>query len=249
MRVINRSFVKRYSIDLTEAEKPLDDYTSLQELFSRKLRLGIREIPTSHDVVISPCDGRLSQIGKIEKGHLIQAKGREYPLDEFLGDESLSKLFIDGYFATLYLSPRDYHRFHVPVDGEITKTLYVKGTLWPVNDWAVSNINNLFCQNERFISLIQRDEGFIAHVAIGATMVGKIHLNYCSFPREKKHGFIPHEKIKIAKGDELGQFLFGSTIVLLFQEGIVDSFNLSAPRHVKVGDILAKLHHARHSRP
>lgn len=240
-RIINHSFAKRYSLNMAEAEKPLDDYPSLQELFIRKLRFGLRPIPDEKNIIISPCDGMLSQMGKIEQGRIIQAKGKNYLLEDLIGDPDLAKKFLKGFFATLYLSPKDYHRFHVPLDGKIIKTLYIPGMLWPVNNWAVTNITNLFCQNERIITVIETPSGLLAHIAIAATMVGKIDLQYCHVEPVKKKRYIVHDDIQVKKGDELGKFLFGSTIVLLCAPDLIHSFMIEAPKSVQVGHILAKL--------
>lgn len=244
MLFINRCFVRTFKIDLNDAEKPLSEYQSLQELFIRRLKPGARN-PSAISGVLSPCDGTVSVQGRIIDGNLIQAKGRMYTLKHLLGAD-LSQVFIGGHYATIYLSPRDYHRFHMPVDGSIEKTIYIPGSLWPVNKWAVKNVKELFCQNERVISLIKPKDksGLIAQVAIGATMVGKIEMDYCTIPdykKSKKMVVLDHQKpIFLNSGDDLGKFMFGSTIILLFSNGLLEEFANDAPVSIKLKQLLAK---------
>lgn len=243
--LVNKTFARVFRIDLSEAEKPIEEYPCLQEFFIRRLKPGLRMVPMEKNVVVSPCDGTLSVAGPIADGQLIQAKGKLYSVRDLLDDDKLAARFADGLYATIYLSPRDYHRFHVPMDGEINDTIYIPGTLWPVNDWAVKNISNLFCQNERIVSLItdEANKHLLAHVAVGATMVGKIDLDYFHFSN-KKNGQkqrIKHaggQPIKVKKGQELGKFMFGSTIVLLFEKGLIEGFRKEAPTYVKMGEVL-----------
>lgn len=239
---INRSFVRIFKIDMNEAEKPLSEYRSLQELFIRKLKPGLRELPLK-DCLISPCDGRLSVMGTIASGKLLQAKGRTYSLTNLLQNEGIAQSFLSGSYATIYLSPKDYHRFHMPADGEIIKTIYIPGALWPVNNWAVHNVKELFCQNERVITLIKREEGMIAHIAVGACMVGRIELDYCRIPHYKKSKeivVIDHlNPISLKKGDDLGRFMFGSTIILLLTPNLIEGFLKLANTSIKVKEELA----------
>jgi phosphatidylserine decarboxylase len=242
---INQCFARHYNINLSEAGKPLAEYPCLQDFFIRQLKPGLRPISLEDNVVISPCDGMLSSAGRIERDLLIQAKGKLYSVHDLLDDPELAAHFYNGCYATLYLSPRDYHRFHVPMDGEIQKSIYLPGSLWPVNRWAVSNINNLFCQNERIISLIAHEAShlMLAHIAVGATMVGKIELDYghmSNRPRAATKN-IENKAYKVRRGETLGKFMFGSTIILLFQQGLLNSFAKTAPSQVKMGEILGKL--------
>lgn len=242
--LINKLFVKKFKLNMHEAQKPLEEYACLQDLFTRRLKAGIRAIDNSPDIIVSPCDGIISEAGIITEGRLLQIKGRYYNLSDLLGSPEHTQRFVGGYFATIYLSPRDYHRFHVPIDGKIKETVYIPGTLWPVNSWAVKNIKNLFCQNERVISYIEstKNSKILAHIAVGAYNVGKIKLAYCEL--ESNTGKGPAgmtSDLPVLRGQDLGVFMFGSTIILLFEEGLVRNLLVSAPSQVRVGQALAHI--------
>lgn len=236
---INMIFVKLFNIDIKEAEKPLSHYSSLQEFFIRKLKPGARAISLSSNV-ISPCDGMIKISDNIMGVTLIQVKGKNYNINTLFNDDNLAEKFINGSYATIYLSPKDYHRFHSPINGVIEKTYYIKGKLWPVNNWAVNNIKDLFCQNERTISLIKENNSgkYLAFIAVGATMVGKIKLNYVDYLKNQQE--IIHPPTPINLGDELGKFMFGSTIILVFAPGLISHFNIKSPYYIKMGEELAK---------
>lgn len=239
---INRSFARSAGITVEDAEFPLEAYTNLQSFFARKLKPNLRPIAQDASAIISPCDGFLSIAGAIKNGRLASIKGKYYSVASLLDSEELAARFEGGYFATIYLSPRDYHRFHAPVSGQITETIYIPGALWPVNRWAVKQIPDLFCQNERIISLIKPDggTGMLASIAVGATMVGKIKLNYCDLESNvtNKKMTQSHLQQHIGKGDELGTFMFGSTIVLLFEPGMIKSVTKEPPVAVFMGEEL-----------
>lgn len=242
---LNRWFANRFRLDLDEAQFPLEHYQTLQDLFIRRLKENLRQKSERDDVLVSPCDGTLSQNAIINEGTLIQAKGKYYGVRELVGD-MVAHQFLGGRYATIYLSPRDYHRFHVPVDGEIIKTIYLPGTLWPVNTWAVTHVTQLFCQNERVVTIIRERQTqlLLAHIAVGATMVGKIELDYGDFIHKKtpfrSKKVFPHQ-IPVQKGDDLGKFMFGSTIIMLFEPGLVAHMVKDAPANVKMGEILGTL--------
>src|SRR5690606_8671782 len=173
VREVIRGFAKIYNIDLYEAEKPVEEYKNLDDFFTRKLKVGIRPVGPG---VVHPADSDLTQFGSINQSTLIQAKGKEYSLKEFLKIDEVSDKLGDGYFFTYYLCPTDYHRVHSPVDGKITEIHYIPGKLWPVNNWSVSNIKNLFAINERVVVIIETPKGKCALVMVGATNVGKMKI-------------------------------------------------------------------------
>ncbi len=217
-------FVKRYQIDMSEAEHPIESYETLAQLFARRLKKGKRPIQRG---IVHPCDAKLTQSGIITDGKLIQAKGIDYGLKEFLASQSFWAEFQGGSYLTYYLCPTDYHRVHSPISGEIKSCTHVPGRLWPVNPWSVENISQLFAINERTITLIENDKGKIALVMVGATNVGKISMcfdqdivtNQSHFRKLKSRVYAP--SIPIEKGSELGVFNMGSTVVLLFTPGFL----------------------------
>jgi phosphatidylserine decarboxylase len=215
-------FVKAFNIRLEEAERPLESYSSIGDLFIRKLKAGIR--PLAQAQVLHPADSVLSQIGPIKQGQMWQVKHQAYRIHDILQDKDKSKNFDGGIFATYYLCPTDYHRVHSPVTGEITSVTHIPGTLWPVFKKSVDNIKNLFGVNERIVVYLQTDLGEVAVVFVGALNVGKIELTFdqeiysqdfvtsAKAPREK----IYPKPIETQAGDELGFFRMGSTVVVFY---------------------------------
>ena len=220
-RQLVKSFASYYKIDLSEIEKPFEDYHSLGEFFSRKLKPGAR--PIMGDVV-HPCDGLLIESGKIHDELLIQAKGKSFSLDDFLPENPWSDDFKKGSFFTYYLAPHNYHRVHSPVSGEVIWSTLVPGELWPVNSWSVKNIDGLYAVNERVASGIQTENGKIIMVMVGATNVGSMSFTFdpnikTNNPRKKEVVHRNYDEGRPLKtGDEFGTFHLGSTVVLLFEE-------------------------------
>lgn len=213
---------KRYHVEMTEVELPLAEYHSLQAFFTRNLKPGSRTIGQG---VVSPVDGSVEQTGELNGGVLIQAKGKQYSLAQLLQSNELAARFSGGSYATLYLAPGDYHHIHSPVDGEISTSVYVPGALWPVNEWSVETIDNLFVKNERVITIIESAKGAFALVKVGATNVGSIRTTYNDFrgnPFSQIIGPAPsvlHQSyaptLPVQKGSRIGSFFLGSTVVLL----------------------------------
>jgi phosphatidylserine decarboxylase len=212
-------YAERFEVDVAEAEHPLEAYGSILEFFTRKLKPGLRPIDPSQDGFASPVDGRLSASGTLNDATLIQAKGRTYALSALLADEEQAKRFRAGGYATIYLSPKDYHRIHAPVSGKIVEIAHVPGRLYPVNDAAVANVDSLFARNERLIVHIESEAwGRVAVIAVGAIGVGYIRSTHA--PDLPQH---PSRLIRkcfeypqpVQKGDELAIFDLGSTVVVL----------------------------------
>lgn len=213
-----KSFAVLYKININEAEFPIADYLSIGDFFIRRLKVGSRPI-AKYDYV-HPADAMMTARGLIIGQQLIQAKGSTYPLSSFLQESSVDR-WSKGFFITYYLCPTDYHRVHSPVDGFIKEVRYVPGNLWPVNEWSVSNISELFVKNERVIIEIQTEKGPIAVVLVGATNVGSIRLAFePSLKSNHEHKRISRkitylEPIRIQRGDELGLFAMGSTVIVI----------------------------------
>lgn len=219
-----RVFAKGYRIDLDEAEGRIEDFATFGQFFTRRLREGARTIDPDPSAIVSPVDAHVSQSGAIESGRCLQAKGIWFPVDRLLGDARQALSFEGGAFATLYLSPRDYHRFHAPVAGRITGYTYLPGEFWPVNAASVRTREALFAVNERLVTYLDTALGRLAFVAVGATCVSRIHASYDSLVTHTGEGARAHtyeRPIPIEKGGELGMFEMGSTVIVLFERGRV----------------------------
>jgi phosphatidylserine decarboxylase len=224
-RIEIRAFAAAVGADLAEAAAPVDAYPSLQEFFTRALAKGVRPIDPAADALVSPCDGRWGAAGRVEDGLLLQLKGRPYSLAALLGSEADARRYEGGSYATLYLAPRDYHRFHAPCDARVLRARYLPGRLWPVNRLGVEGIPGVFVQNERICAFMAppraRDESLCV-VAVGATVVGRIRLSFDDLTTQsgaQAERIYPGDGVALAKGEEWGRFELGSTLVLLAAAG------------------------------
>lgn len=215
-------FAGHYGIDLGEAEHPLADYPSLQALFTRRLKPGLRpQAPAVPGFVNSPVDGRIIASGRIESGTAIQAKGLPYRIAELLKRDPDAARFEGGHFITLYLSPKDYHRIHVPLEGRVSAVSRVEGELWPVNDASTGHMPRLYERNRRAVWIALGtgpDEGLeVAAVLVGATHVGGVVIDgrWLAGRELPKDGGFSVGLLPCAPGEDLGTFEFGSTVVLL----------------------------------
>ncbi len=238
-----RSFAKRYAVATDEAQLPLDAYENFGAFFTRRLRNGLRPIAPGDDVAVSPVDGTVYVAGTADQGRLFQAKGVDYELGALLGDADAARPFEGGAYATLYLSPRDYHRIHSPLGGQIRGYAYIPGKLWPVNPAAVRTVKQLFAQNERLVTFLDTPVGACAVVKVGATCVGRIRAayddvvaNHASEPRRHTYA----NPLRIAKGDELGVFEMGSTVIVLFERGRMKLDPLSEGQKVRCGQAIGR---------
>ncbi len=245
-QLILKKFCDHYQIDLSELDRSLDTFDSLQSFFTRTLKSDARPIDHSPDTIISPCDGVISQLGKIDHNRLIQVKGFHYTLENLLKDDRDSERFQNGSFCTIYLSPKNYHRVHSPRSGVIKEINYIKGKLFPVNTLSVNNIDQLFVINERVITYLEDPSfGSCAVIMVGATNVGSISLSFTDLVTNRlgiqggKRSF--NEGININRGEELGCFQFGSTVVLLFEKDRVCLELLQNGAEIKMGAVIATL--------
>lgn len=239
-----RAFCEQYDVAVDEAELPLSAYPTFASFFTRRLKPGARPIVEGDDVPVSPVDGAVSHAGIATAGRLIQAKGKDYTLEKLLGDAAEAERFRGGAYATLYLSPRDYHRIHTPLGGHIVGYEHVPGALWPVNRPSVKNVPELFAVNERLITYLDTPLGMVAVVAVGATCVGRIRAVYDSIVTNEKKPPRRHRyesPIPIAKGEELAVFEMGSTVILVFEPGRIELDPRLVPGAVvRVGERLGK---------
>lgn len=223
---------------LGEAERPVDAYGSFQALFVRRLAAGIRPLPEDPDVVVSPVDGCVSQVGEVRDGALMQAKGIDYTLEELLGDRDLAGALGGGAFATLYLRPRDYHRIHAPVAGEVRWVRHMPGTLMPVQPHVVRNFKGLFARNERVVIRLETTFGPVALVCVAATGVRHISLAFGSGdPRTLDPDVLP---LAVERGAEVAAFNLGSTVIVVFPPGAVAMEPLAAGQEIRMGQPLAR---------
>ncbi len=242
-----KAYIRAYDVDLADVAEPLDTFRTFNAFFTRALRPGARPIDPDPDVLVAPADSRVSDIGRVPvSGMLDQVKGRRYRLAALLGDEGEAGRFREGSHATLYLSPRDYHRVHCPVDGEIVAWRHIPGRLFPVNSLAVHRVDGLFTVNERIVVHIRSQRfGDVAVVFVGASNVGRITL---SFPGAEGTSFgaggpttvRPPAPLPIDRGDELGVFNLGSTVVLLASDPSLRATAALPGEHVQVGQPLLR---------
>jgi len=241
-------FSKVFSIPVEEAEKTPDQYGSLNDFFTRKLKVDVRPMDTDPNSIVSPADGRVAAFGEIKNGQLIQAKGVFFTIWNLLGiPREETERFEGGRFITIYLSPRDYHRVHTPVAGDITDFSYLPGTLFPVNSFGVRAVKGLFARNERLITFIQSSRaGRVAVVKVGATIVGSVKVGYSKEAGTNvKSGTLLHKKLTpphpIERGQEIGFFQFGSTVVLAFEQGRMEFIaNLQEGQSIKMGETIGR---------
>ena len=250
------AFARTVGVDLSEVEHPLERYGSLNEFFVRRLRPGVRSWPSDDHSLASPVDGATGQVGRVNGGRALQAKGRWYSVAELIGDEEEARRYDGGSFVTLYLSPRDYHRIHVPVGGTIPYARHIPGALLPVNAAAVAHVSDLFARNERLLCAIDGPLGRVTVVAVGAYNVGRISAAFDPVWRaeegelgwatnrkggeDAKHAYSP--PIVVRQGDELMAFHLGSTVVLLLEPGRCElSPDLAPERPVRLGTVLGQV--------
>ena len=216
-----RWFVRRYGVDMSEAEQPDPAaYATFNDFFTRPLRAGAR--PLADAAFLCPVDGRISQCGPIERDQIFQAKGHTYSTRRLLGgDRALAERFADGEFATLYLSPRDYHRIHMPCDGRLTRMIYVPGALFSVNPTTARGVPGLFARNERVICVFETTNGPFVLTLVGATIVGSMATVWHGMVNPPRLADVTEwryddQNIVLKQGEEMGRFLLGSTVVMLF---------------------------------
>ena len=214
-----QAFKSKYQIDLSIAEQTdALKYKSFNEFFTRNLKAGVRMIDSDAKSVVSPADGAISQLGKVRDGDVFQAKGQSFSVEKLIGDPQLAAPFKQGEFATVYLSPRDYHRVHMPFAGTLTETLYIPGELFSVNQTTAENIPGLFARNERMVCLLDTELGRMAVVLVGAMIVAGIETVATGKVKPTGRVELNHHDLALAKGDELGRFYLGSTAIVLFEK-------------------------------
>jgi phosphatidylserine decarboxylase len=233
-------FVSKYKVNLNEAElEDIKEYKHFNDFFTRSLKAGSR--PLSDSKVVSPVDGEVSQFGSIEESMIVQAKGKKFSIEALLADNSKDDLYSS--FATIYLSPKDYHRIHMPFDGRLKLMKYIPGNLFSVNQMTVNNIDQVFARNERLICYFDSEYGEIALVMVGAIFVGSMETSWegrITPPYDKSVKTYQYEsyQIDLSKGEELGRFNMGSTVILLMPKGS-PKLNLETGKVLKMGQSIS----------
>ena len=239
-------FIRTYNVNTEESEHPPESYPSLNAFFTRALKAGVRPIAPGEKTVISPVDSVISQFGDILEGKLIQAKGINYDLEALLACSEFAGDFKDGKYAVMYLSPPDYHRIHTAFGGQILGYSYSPGKLLPVNEIAVKGVPALFPRNERLTTYIQTPYGKMAEVKVGATNVGRIRVTYDDIISNRwirrARTKIFDTPVNIEKGAELGRFEMGSTVVMVFEKGMMEFLpEITHGMRVSFGQAIGKI--------
>ena len=240
-RTFIRGFAKAYNISLDEYERQsLNAYESFNDFFTRELKEDARTIDTTANGIVSPADGIISQLGQIKDHKMLQAKGRHYDVGQLLADSEDGSYFADGSFATIYLAPSNYHRVHMPFTGTLTKTRYVPGTLFSVNNTTAANVPDLFARNERLVCMFDTKYGKAAVVMVGAMIVAGIEtVATGKITRTDDIQEADHD-MQFAAGEELGRFYLGSTAIVVLPKAAKADWldSMQANSVVQMGQLL-----------
>ena len=240
-RTFIRSFAKAYNVSLDEYERQsFNAYESFNDFFTRELKDDARIIDSSANGIVSPADGVISQLGQIRDHKLLQAKGRDYDIGQLLANSEEGSYFADGSFATVYLAPSNYRRVHMPFAGTLTKTRYVPGTLFSVNNTTAANVPDLFARNERLVCLFDTKYGKAAVVMVGAMIVAGIETVATGKIARTDDIQEAEHNMSFAKGDELGRFYLGSTAIVVLPKGAEADWqdSMQANSVVQMGQLL-----------
>ncbi|MEO8670128.1 MAG: archaetidylserine decarboxylase [Tahibacter sp.] len=239
---------RRYSVDLSEAEDPgAQGFVHFNAFFTRALKPGARGFEAREDAVLSPADGRVSQSGAIREGRIFQAKGQDYTAGELLGDDDAAQPFRNGSFATIYLSPRDYHRAHMPLAGTLVETIHVPGRLFSVAPFAVAAIPRLFARNERLVCRFEGECGPFVVVMVGAMLVSSVSTVWSGQEIPAYASRIVRKDwrgrgIRLERGAEMARFNMGSTVIVLLSDAVGGFATTLAPEQsVHVGEVVGNL--------
>ena len=236
-----RFFVRYYRVDMKEAEhSDIRSYTSFNAFFTRYLKTSVRPLAADFNAIISPVDGIISEVGKLTGVRIMQAKDHFYTVVDLLGgNENYALLFQNGYFFTTYLAPRNYHRIHTPIDGQLKAMIHISGRLFSVNPISVRTIPQLFTRNERVVCLFETKAGSMAVVMVGAMLIGSISTIWHGTVMSPTKNSISiwkyaEKKVTLVRGEELGHFKMGSTVILLFS----NNHSIVWETYCKIGDTL-----------
>ena len=242
-------FIGRYGVDMSEAAEPNPEaYATFNDFFTRELKPGIRPLADGEKTLVSPVDGAISQLGQVTGDRVFQAKGQSFSLSELLGgEEATTAPFADGEFSTIYLSPKDYHRIHMPRAGTLRQMIHVPGKLFSVNPVTAENVPNLFARNERVVCIFDTASGPMALVLVGAMIVGSVETRWAGVvvPGRRQVTSTLYEgeqAITFDKGEEMGRFRLGSTVIVVMPKGAVSwNSNQVAGKTVRMGEAFGAL--------
>lgn len=242
------NFIKKFDVDMSESlVEDGKQFIHFNDFFCRQLKPTARPIAPENNGIISPADGAISQVGKIEEGRIFQAKGRDFTTAELLGgDKHLAEKFTNGQFTTIYLSPKDYHRVHMPIDGELVSMHHIPGALFSVNPTTTESVPRLFARNERVVTIFKTEFGPVAIILVGAMIVASIDTVWGGqiAPAGRKvqvTNYNYQSPIRLKKGQEMGRFKLGSTVIMLFPENSMEwEAALSADDSVRMGQLIGK---------
>lgn len=239
--------IRKFGVDMNEAAEPDPRrYASFNAFFTRALKPGARQADPASDALLMPADGKISQIGRIEDGRIFQAKGQHFTAAELLGDEAMAAPYAQGWFANLYLSPRDYHRVHMPWGGALVETLHVPGRLFSVAPWAVREIPRLFARNERLVCHFDTEFGPMCVVMVGALLVSGVETvwNGVNIPRyasRPQRLDFRGKGISLARFAEMARFNYGSTVIVLLPRDAVELDELPSETQTRVGQRMGRV--------
>jgi len=241
-----KQFIAKYNIDMNEAKySDPAHFATFNDFFTRELKEDVRSIVEGEDNLATPVDGKVSQQGEIKAGRIFQAKGHDFSLRELLGGrDDVAEPFDDGIFSTVYLSPKDYHRIHMPITGTLEELIFIPGDLFSVNPLTAENVPNLFARNERAVAIFSTDIGPMAIVLVGATIVASIETAWegTLTGKEIQYWDYSDQEIILEKGEEMGRFKLGSTIVALFPKDSIDfAETLQAGSTTRLGELFATI--------
>src|SRR5258705_8024262 len=246
VRAAIRAFARKYGVDASEAERPIEDYSTFTEFFTRRLKPGARPIAPGEPLPVSPVDGTVGDLGDLVDSRLDQAKGKHYTLAELIGGPSAeedARPFAGGSFCTIYLAPYNYHRIHAPLGGSIQGYVNMPGQLWPVNPIGLRNVEKLFCVNERLTTFLATARGPCGVVAVGATNVGRIRALYDDVVTNARRTRQPvrgtyQKPIPIVKGGGLAGFEMGAPVVVFFPPRVKIAGRLQPGARIRLGEAL-----------
>lgn len=238
LRAIISAYAKAFRVNLDESRRSIEEFSSMGDFFTRELKPGLRPVAAGENLLTSPADGTIHNFGPVRNGCIPQVKGQDYSLANLLRDENMARQFEGGTYSTIYLSPKDYHRVHSPMAGEIISCRYIPGALYSVSPFVVNNLANVFTTNERIPIYLETPSGLMAVVMVGATIVGRVVLSFCDLTTNRanapEEGRTLDPPLAVEKGDELGAFQLGSTVVLLMQ-GAWEPYQLAEQMPIRMG--------------